>query len=316
MIRLKDTNKCIIKTRFIKGIGLQKVFQNRVHTVMYTLIALVAFAANSVLCRIALKGEAIDASSFTIIRLLSGVFTFFILLNIKSFHSPKQKTVQVKRWKSSFLLFIYAITFSLAYVSLDTGTGALILFGAVQLTMIFCNMIKGNRLRFYEWVGVSVSFTGLAYLVYPTLTTPSVSGFVLMMASGIAWGGYTLFGRGSATPLIDTANNFKYTMPLVLVLLFIAFPTIELSNSGIILAVLSGSIASALGYTVWYMALRGLSATEAAVVQLSVPVIAAIGGVIFVSEPISERLIVACILVLGGILSIVVSGMKVNSDTR
>jgi drug/metabolite transporter (DMT)-like permease len=289
---------------------LIKVLYKDIQTIGYTIAALIAFAANSVLCRIALKDNAIDASSFTAIRLLSGVLMFLILFSFKAKSLTSTSEKKGSSWKTGLMLFIYAITFSFAYVSLDTGTGALVLFGAVQLTMIITSIVMGNKLHVSEWLGVVISFLGLAYLVYPTLTTPSLSGFILMGLSGIAWGIYTLAGRGSVDPMRDTACNFKYTVPLVLCLILITFPMINISFDGAILAVISGAFASALGYTIWYVALGGLSETEAAVVQLSVPVIAAIGGVLFVSEAISMRLVIACILVLGGILTVLIGRWK------
>ena len=284
-----------------------KILDNRIKTIGYTITALIAFAANSVLCRMALKDNAIDASSFTAIRLLSGIVMFLILLSFNSPLSNGSNGHQRKTWISALLLFIYAVALSFAYISLETGTGALVLFGTVQITMITMSVISGHRLRLFELLGMTVSFGGLAYLVYPTMTTPSFSGFMLMVVSGAAWGMYTVIGRGSKNPLQDNALNFKYTMPLVLVLVLAMLPMLSLSLEGVVYAVLSGAFASALGYTVWYIALRGLSATEAAVVQLSVPVIASIGGILFVSEPISTRLIIACTLVLGGILIVVLS---------
>jgi len=281
------------------------MFDKKIKTIGYTVTALIAFAANSVLCRMALKDNAIDASSFTAIRLLSGVAMFLILLSFNS-HSPNEANdKQSKTWISALMLFLYAISFSFAYISLETGTGALLLFGTVQITMITTSIISGHRLRLFELLGMTVSFSGLAYLVYPAITTPSFIGFILMVVSGFAWGMYTVIGRGSLNPLNDTALNFKYTIPLVLVLVLTTLPMMSLSFDGVVLAVLSGAFASALGYTVWYIALRGLSATEAAVVQLSVPVIASIGGILFVSEPISMRLVIACTLVLSGILMVV-----------
>ncbi|ENM5855243.1 DMT family transporter [Vibrio mimicus] len=287
-----------------------KTVNTNIRTVSYTVIALIAFAANSVLCRIALKDDVIDASSFTAIRLLSGVFMFLVLLSFKAKQSASTPDKKMGNWKTALMLFIYAIAFSYAYISLDTGTGALVLFGAVQLTMIATSVFKGKRLHISEWLGVLISFSGLAYLVYPTLTTPSLSGFILMGLSGIAWGMYTSVGRGSIDPMRDTAFNFKCTVPLVVVLVLITFPVINISFYGVVLAVISGALASALGYTIWYIALRGLSEVEAAVVQLSVPVIAAIGGVLFVSESISIRLVIACILVLGGIFTVLISRWK------
>ncbi len=271
-------------------------------TVSYTLFALVAFAANSVLCRMALGESTIDASSFTVLRLLSGIVLLMVVLKLTA---DKESTSAKGSWVSALMLFIYVIAFSFAYISLDTGTGALVLFGAVQITMILISVISGNRLHISEWLGVLIAFTGFVYLVLPRVTTPSFLGFVLMTAAGIAWGIYTLRGRSSMYPLGDTAFNFARTTPLVIALALIAIPTIQLSSEGIILAVMSGTVASGIGYTVWYIALGGLSATEAAVVQLSVPVIAAIGGILFVSEAITVRLVFAAVMILGGILTVV-----------
>ncbi len=206
---------------------------------------------------------------------------------------------------SALMLFIYAIAFSFSYISLDTGTGALVLFGSVQITMILISLFSGTRLHTAEWLGVFIAFSGFVYLVLPDVTTPTFIGFVLMTMAGIAWGMYTLNGRGSKYPLSDTAYNFLRTAPIVIVLALISLPYIELTTEGIILAVLSGSVASGLGYTIWYTALRGLSTTEAAVVQLSVPVIAATGGVVFVNEVITLRLAIASVLILGGILAVI-----------
>ena len=205
------------------------------------------------------------------------------------------------------MLFIYAVTFSFAYVTLDTATGALILFGSVQTTMILLSLLSGNRLHISEWVGVVLAFIGFVYLILPSVVTPSVIGFILMSISGAAWGVYTLKGRSSKNPLIDTTFNFLRTIPLIIILAIFTIRTINLSPEGILLAALSGGIASGIGYTLWYAALGGLSATQAAVLQLLVPIIAAIGGVIFVSEIITLRLTISAIMILGGI-SIVVLG--------
>ncbi len=273
-----------------------------VKTVSYTLFALVAFAANSVLCRMALGDDTIDAVSFTVVRLLSGMAMLVIILKIVG----RQGGASTKgSWLSSLMLFLYAVAFSYAYISLDTATGALVLFGSVQITMVLVSVMTGTRLHVSEWFGLLIAFAGFVYLMLPGATTPSFPGFVLMTVAGIAWGVYTLRGRGSAYPLSDTAFNFARTAPLVVVLALIAIPAVELSSEGIILAVLSGAVASGIGYTVWYMALGGLTATEAAVVQLSVPVIAAIGGVVLVSEAITVRLAVAGVMILGGILAVI-----------
>ena len=206
------------------------------------------------------------------------------------------------------MLFLYAGSFSFAYVSLATGTGALILFGAVQITMILSSVLRGNTLSKLEWLGVLVAFAGFVYLVMPGVGTPSLQGFILMTVSGVTWGFYTLAGKGSKNPLSDTAYNFFRTLPLVVVLIAVTFQYAALSTSGVILAVLSGGLASGAGYTIWYMALRGLSTTQAASVQLLVPVIAAIGGIVFANEALSLRVALSSLLILGGILAVVLAG--------
>lgn len=263
---------------------------------------MIAFAANSVLCRLALGDKTIDASSFTVIRLLSGAIVLLVLIKL---NNKINSTATKGSWFASSMLFLYAITFSFAYITLDTGTGALILFGAVQLTMILLSLISGTRLHITEWTGIIIAFMGFVYLILPGVTTPSFLGFILMTVAGIAWGIYTLIGRGSKSPLTDTAYNFLRTVPLVILLAIIAISQAHYSYEGILLAVLSGGIASGIGYSIWYSALGGLSATQAAVLQLLVPVIAALGGVIFVSEAITLRLVIAATMILGGILSVV-----------
>jgi len=270
-------------------------------TIIFTALALTAFAANSVLCRLALGDRTIDASGFTVVRLLSGAIVLFLIIKVK-----KKSGITTKgSWSASLMLFLYAITFSFAYITLDTGTGALILFGSVQITMILLSILSGNRLHITEWLGLVISFLGFLYLVLPGITTPSLPGFLLMTVAGIAWGIYTLKGRGSTSPLIDTAYNFLRTIPFVSILAVLTFNQMSYSSTGILLAVLSGAIASGIGYAIWYSALRGLSTAQAAVVQLLVPVIAALGGVIFVSEAITLRLTLSAILILGGILLVV-----------
>jgi len=269
-----------------------------------TTLALLAFAGNSVLCRLALNSGEIDAASFTSFRLFSGAVFLLILVAIKT-----RKVIDVKSgsWLSAMFLFAYAITFSYAYISLDTGTGALILFGAVQITMIVSGLIKGNMLSIVEWIGLALAFTGLCILLLPGASSPSLVGFFLMAISGIAWGFYTLAGRGSKSPLIDTTNNFLRTIPLVLLIMFFTIADTEISNRGVVLAVASGALASGLGYAIWYTALAGLTVTQAAVAQLSVPIIAAFGGVIFSSETINTGLIVSSVFILGGIATVVAS---------
>jgi len=275
---------------------------NIIKTIFLTGLALIAFAANSVLCRLALKNEAIDPSSFTVIRLLSGAFVLLIILGITRNTSRLSSTGS---WTASVMLFLYAVTFSYAYVSLDTATGALILFGSVQITMILRSLISGSRLHITEWTGVVISFAGFIYLILPGISTPSIIGFILMTIAGIAWGIYTWKGLGSKSPLMDTTYNFLRTIPFVALLAIVTMNNINYSAEGIILALLAGGVTSGIGYTIWYVALDGLSSTQAAVLQLSVPVIAAFGGVIFVSETITYRLIISTAMVLGGILMVV-----------
>jgi len=273
-------------------------------TILLTVLALIAFAANSVLCRLALGNGAIDASSFTIVRLLSG--TAVLLTIVVATRRVKGKGSSTKgSWVAGIILFLYAVTFSYAYISLDTGTGALILFGSVQITMVLLSILSGTRLHSSEWLGIFIAFSGFVYLILPGVSTPSITGFLLMSVAGIAWGIYTLKGRSSADPLMDTAYNFLRTTPLVVLLAFVAMSNVSYSAEGLFLALLSGGITSGVGYTIWYIALGGLSSTQAAVLQLSVPVIAALGGVIFVSETITLRLTVSAALVLGGILIVV-----------
>jgi len=269
---------------------------------------MVAFAANSVLCRYALQGQEIDAASFTSIRLLSGAIGLILLVSIKN-----KGALQLKQgsWISALLLFIYATAFSYAYISLNTGAGALILFAAVQLTMVIVTILKGKMLSAFEWIGLFTAFSGLTYLLLPSASTPSWGGALLMVLSGVAWGFYTLAGKGTINPLVSTANNFLRTVPFIILLFIFTFEKASMSSTGIMLAIVSGAITSGFGYAIWYIAINGLTVTQAAVVQLTVPIIAAFGGVLFVSEPITIQLIIASILVLGGILVSSISKKKI-----
>ena len=263
------------------------------------------------MCKLALGQNRLDAASFTIIRLLSGII---VLLLISQVFGRKSNSIHKRNWISSAALFLYAVTFSYAYISLDTGTGALILFGAVQITMILASLMFGNRLHLVEWIGIVSACLGFIYLVQPSLTTPSLTGFILMTVAGIAWGIYTLRGKGSKQAIQDSASNFFYTLPFVVTLLIIEFNNTNLSRSGIVLAIVSGAVASGMGYTVWYMTVKRLSTLQASVVQLLVPVIAAVGGVIFAQESISMRLILSSIAILGGILFVLL-GQRFKSKS-
>ena len=284
-------------------------------TLLCTLLALIAFAANSVLSRLALSDGAVDAASFTAIRLMSGIVVLLLIVRITNANKVKKSDV-AGSWKAGVYLFVYAAAFSFAYVTLETATGALILFGAVQITMVLTELVNGNKLHWIEWLGLSAAFGGFVYLVLPSLARPTLTGFMLMSVAGIAWGLYTIAGRGSSNPLVDTAYNFLRTLPFVIVLLVVFSEHIVLSEQGLFLAVLSGAIASGLGYVIWYIAVAGLKNTQAAVVQLFVPILAAGGGVLFAQEPVTLRLLIASIFVLGGILAVIFGRQYSNQLAR
>jgi len=266
---------------------------------VYTTFALIAFAFNSILCRMALRGGEADAAGFTLVRLVSGALTLIVI----SYFFGKEKNFKGRgNWLSAFFLFTYAICFSFAYLGLTAGTGALILFGAVQLTMITFAIIRGERPNALEWIGLSAAVAGLVYLVLPGLSAPPLASSALMAAAGASWGFYTLRGKGSSSPLADTTGNFTFAVPMVLIAALPFVGSLHLSSSGLVLAVLSGAVASGIGYTVWYFALKHHTATRAAVLQLSVPVIAALAGILFLAETATARLAVAAALILGGIV--------------
>jgi drug/metabolite transporter (DMT)-like permease len=275
-----------------------RMTQSPLVTAVLTLFTLVAFAANSVLCRLALGEGSIDAASFSTIRLLSGAVALWLIV---LFLRKRSISVRKGSWISAWMLFLYAVTFSYAYISLSTGTGALILFGAVQATMLLAGLLSGERPHLMQWGGLVLALGGLLYLVFPGLTAPSPLGSVLMIASGIAWGVYSIRGKRGADPLVVTGENFVGAVPLAILVSVAAYSSLHLSVEGAVLAVISGALTSGVGYVVWYTALRGLTATRASVVQLAVPVLAAAGGVLFLSEEISVRLIVATVAILGGI---------------
>lgn len=266
-------------------------------TVVFTTVSLIAFASNSILCRTALGRGSIDAAAFTTIRLITGALVLWLIVAIAS-------TVPLKHTKSSFisaiLLFAYAAAFSFAFVHLTTGTGALILFGSVQATMFLAAALEKQIPTLSECIGLAIALIGLGVLVSPGLGAPSVLASALMAAAGVSWGVYSLRGRGSSDPMVSTRDNFIRSTPFVLLLWAVAFPSIEVSAEGALLAVASG-IASGLGYIIWYAALQHLNAKHGALVQLGVPVLAATGGVVFLAEPLSLRLVFASLLILGGI---------------
>ncbi len=272
-----------------------------------TTLALVAFAGNSVLCRLALKDGSIDAASFSTVRLVSGAIALLVILYATN---RGTRPASSGSWMSATMLFLYAVCFSFAYVSLDTGIGALILFGMVQATMVTGALWAGDRPTVAEWIGWLLAVSGFVYLVSPGLTAPSPVGSVLMGIAGIGWGIYSLRGRKEPYALSATTYNFVRSVPLVLVVSALSLKEMHLSTNGIVLAILSGAITSGIGYAIWYTALRSISTMQAAMVQLSVPVLAAAGGVIFLAESVSVRLIFSGLLILGGIFLAIFSKSK------
>jgi drug/metabolite transporter (DMT)-like permease len=264
---------------------------------IYTALALIAFAANSILCRLALSEEAIDPASFTSVRLMAGAVMLYALVRGHRGGSAPLKG----SWLSAALLALYAVPFSLAYVSLTAGAGALLLFGAVQATMLLASVGAGERPDAGQWIGVVLALAGLVYLLLPGLASPPLMAAMLMLLAGVAWGVYSLLGKGSADPLRETAGNFVRAVPFAIAVSAVMLRDLHLELRGLVLAIASGAVASGLGYVLWYAALRNLSGFTASIVQLAGPVLAAAGGVLLLDERISLRLAVAATLVLGGI---------------
>lgn len=262
-----------------------------------TVVAMIAFAANSLLCRIALAHLTIDAASFSSIRLLAGALALAVMLRLRR-AAPARAAAD--GW-AAVMLFAYVALFSFAYLTLAAGTGALILFGAVQLTMFGAGLYGGERFRAGAWCGLALAVGGLVVLLSPGLAAPPPAGAAMMAGAGVAWGVYSLRGRGVADPLAATAANFARATPLALLLSLVLVFDARIDAHGAALAVASGALTSGLGYVIWYAALPGLSALRAATVQLAVPPIAAFGGVLFLSEAITLRLVAASIAILGGV---------------
>ena len=275
-------------------------------TVVLTSITMVAFASNSLLCRLALQHAAIDAASFSSIRLVSGAIMLAILARFNAGRAPKART----DWTAAAMLFAYVAFFSFAYLTLSAGTGALILFGAVQLTMLGAGLRAGERFEPLGWAGFALALGGLIYLVSPGVTAPTPLGAALMTVAGVAWGVYSLRGRGLDNPLGATASNFLRAAPMALALSAVLASRAHATPAGIALALASGAITSGIGYVIWYAALKGLTAIRAAAVQLSVPPIAAFAAVLFLGEPLTPRLMVASGAILGGIALALASRMQ------
>jgi drug/metabolite transporter (DMT)-like permease len=264
--------------------------------ILLTCLVMIAFAGNSLLCRAALKETAIDPATFTSVRLLSGALMLWFLL-----HLQRCEWRETGSWGSALALFAYAALLSYSYGGLSTAMGALLLFGAVQATMIIVGLFRGEHPDGWQWLGMSIAFAGLVGLMLPGLSAPPLLSSLLMLGSGIAWGVYTLRGKGASDPTVVTAGNFIRTVPMTLGLSLLMFQSARFDTLGVSYALVSGAITSGLGYALWYRVVPQLNATTAATVQLSVPLIAALGGVLLLSESLSMRLLLAGAAIIGGI---------------
>ena len=282
-------------------------------TVGLTTAAMLAFAANSLLCRLALQHAQIDPASFATVRLLSGALTLAAIVRWRV--RPGTAAVARPDWLAATMLWTYVACFSFAYLTLAAGTGALILFGAVQMTMFGVGLQAGERFTALAWSGLALAVAGLLYLVSPGLAAPEPLGAALMAAAGVAWGVYSLRGRRTSEPLVATASNFLRATPLALAVSVVFVMRFHAEPAGVALAVASGAVTSGLGYVIWYAALPGLSALRAATVQLAVPPLAAIGGVLLLAETASLRLVLASLAILGGVALVLASRATVASTT-
>lgn len=281
-----------------------------VRTLVLTSLAMTAFAGNSLFCRFALKQTGIDPASFTSIRLASGALMLWLVVK-----ASRGSRSGGGNWLSALALFAYAAGFSYAYVSLSAATGALLLFGAVQASMICYGLWKGERLRRLQLVGFVLALGGLIGLMLPGLAAPPLTGSLLMVGAGISWGVYSLRGKGAGDPTRVTAGNFLRAVPITAVLSLLMIGDVSIDRAGAGYAVLSGALASGIGYAIWYTALPALKATNAATVQLSVPVIAALGGIVFLGEPIGLRMVLASVAILGGI-ALVILEKQISRNVR
>jgi len=280
-------------------------------TIILTLLALFAFAANSVLCRLALNTEQVNPADFTSIRLLCAALILALIIIIKD----KSVIIKINQYGShsgALSLFVYAAAFSYAYITLNTATGALILFAAVQFTMLFKGWLTGNKMGFQEYTGVLLSLLGFIYFVFPELEKPSLLGCLLMVLAGIAWGIYSLIGARSTYPLYDTASNFIRLVPIAIIGLIVMYFSfgINISLKGLLYTFCSGALASGVGYTIWYQVMPKLKPSIAAVCQLSVPIWAALGGIMLVNEPIDLHIAASASVILGGILLVILAKKK------
>jgi drug/metabolite transporter (DMT)-like permease len=273
--------------------------------VALTAVAMLAFAGNSLLCRLALQHTGMDAASFTTIRLISGAAMLYLVARV-----TRGGLNSSGNWRSALALFGYAAGFSFAYVTLPAATGALLLFGAVQSTMIGYALWQGERLQPLQLLGLVLALAGLVALVLPGVSAPPLLGALLMLGAGLAWGIYSLRGKGAGDPIQVTAGNFLRAAPMAAALSLLTLDRMVLDSAGAGYAVLSGALASGLGYAIWYTALPALRASSAASVQLSVPVLAAMGGILFLGESVSLRLVLASLAILGGIALVILQKAK------
>jgi drug/metabolite transporter (DMT)-like permease len=276
-------------------------------TVLLTMLSMVAFAGNSLLCRAALENTTIDAASFTAFRVVSGAAC---LLIVTAFAGSGRKSGG--SWWSALALFAYAALFSFAYLGLSAATGALLLFGAVQITMITRGLYAGERFSSLQIVGLVLAIGGLVGLLLPGLSAPPPGAAALMLAAGVAWGCYSLRGQGAADPIAATTGNFLRSVPFALALVLFMRAGLELDARGVAYAVASGALTSGLGYSIWYAVLPALRSTTAATVQLSVPAITAFGAVLLLGETFSVRLLLASVTILGGIWFVIRFGERRN----
>jgi drug/metabolite transporter (DMT)-like permease len=264
--------------------------------ILLTLLALLAFAGNSILCRFALKETAIDPATFTLVRIISGAVLLWIVTTARKTNGSNQGG-----WFSATALFLYAAGFSFAYTQLSAGTGALLLFGAVQATMIIWGFFRGERLHVGGAIGLAFALCGLVGLTWPGVSTPPLLASCSMLAAGIAWGVYSLRGRSIANPLQATAANFLRAAPLAILLSGLLWNRMNLDRAGVVAAIVSGAITSGLGYVIWYAVVPELGAIRASIVQLCVPVLAAGAGIAFLNETLSTRVTLAAAAILGGV---------------
>jgi len=270
-----------------------------------TLLAMIAFASNSLLCRAALKQTTVDAATFTFVRVFSGAAALWLIVEMRHAFGLADNRRIHGNWLSALALFAYAAAFSFAYVDLSAGTGALLLFGAVQATMILWGLYKGERLDAIQIAGFIVAVAGLIILVFPSLSAPPLIDSILMLGAGLAWGIYSLRGKREENPASVTAGNFARAVPFAAVVSIVSVRWLHVDLSGVSYAIISGAITSALGYVIWYSALPDLKGASAATVQLSVPVLAATGGILLLGEPLTLRYLLASMAILGGIALVV-----------